>query len=255
MRITYKRKLKQVSGGLFNSFLDASIFSIAVFAQVRSLKPPWEIVAEALHATKMIRPINFKRSIYNAEHKGYLEKKKEYYEITALGRERLKKIMPAYEKKRPWDGKLYLITYDIPEKKRIYRDYLRIYLNKIACGMMQQSVWLTPYNPKAAIADFVKQRKLAGLILVSELKEGSYIGGKDALEVVAQVYHLKDLDNQYRDFCLRVDKKELAGEKLILKYLAILKKDPQIPFELLPTNWWGEDAHDFYQIAVRRMRN
>lgn len=41
--------------------------------------------------------------------------------------------------------------------------------------------------------------------------------------------------------------KKLTGVQLIINYLSILKKDPQLPFELIPDGWWGEVAYDIYK--------
>lgn len=201
----------------------------------------------------MIRPINFKRAIYCAKYKGYLERKEDYYQITELGRERLSQLIPTYETKRPWDGLLYLITYDIPEEKKRDRDYLRDYLKKLGCGMLQKSVWLTPYNPTGVLLEFIKEKKLTGLVLISELKEGGLIGGKNALEVVRKVYNLDEINSQYRHFCLEVDKRKIKGGAIILKYLSILKKDPQLPFELLSPDWWGEDAYEIFKREIKKI--
>lgn len=214
-----------------------------------------EAISKSIQAVKMTNPKTFKRAVYNAKYKGYLEKKEDYYKITALGEKRLKKILPRYEKDRPWDGKLYLITYDIPEDKKRERDYLRDYLKKLGCGRLQQSVWLTAYNPTKLISSYVGQRKLAGLVLVSDLKEGGFIGGKKAPEIVKGIYNLETLNDQYRQFCLQVENKKIKNQEIIIEYLSILKKDSQLPFELLPGGWWGEDAYLIYQKTLKNLKD
>ena len=49
--------------------------------------------------------------------------------------------------KRPkkWDGKWRLVIFDIPEKKRFFRDILRSHLKAIGFRMLQQSVFVFPY--------------------------------------------------------------------------------------------------------------
>ncbi len=119
--------------------------------------------------------------------------------------------------------------------------------------MLQKSVWLTPYNPKGVIVEFIKERKLAGLVLVSELREGSGIGGKDTLTVVAKVYGLEEINEKYRQFVKQVEFKRLKGSQLLVTYLSILKTDPQLPFGLLPPNWWGKEAHRLYEKETRNI--
>lgn len=212
-----------------------------------------EAVTKAIKATKIAHPRNFKRLIYKLKSRGYLERREDYLRITQLGKERLLRNLPKYEKERPWDGIIYLITYDIPEERKNECDFVRSYLQKLGCGMLQHSVWLTPYNPKKLIADLVKERKLVGLILVSELREGSNIGGQDIRRVIAKVYQLDKIEQEYRDFVRAAEAKKLAGAQLIMTYYSILKRDPQLPFELLSDSWWGEDAYEVYKKELRRL--
>jgi phenylacetic acid degradation operon negative regulatory protein len=253
MKISHKRRIQKISGGLFNNVLDLAIFSIAFVGHGQRGKLPWEAAALAFRSVSETRPRTYRRAIYNARHKGYLARKKDYYEITELGRQRLKKVLPSFEAKRPWDGKLYLVTYDIPESKKQERNYLRdLLLKKLGCGMLQKSVWMTPFNPTGVLVDFIKEKRLVGLVLVSELREGSFIGGKHPLEVVARVFQLERLNEKYRRFCLKVEEDKLKEKEVVIEFLSILKIDPQLPFELLPPNWWGGDAYRIYQKALKK---
>ena len=247
-----------MTSGLFHTLTDVCLFTIFLQAEVigtyRSRKDFFEAIFNAVQLTRITNAHNFKRLIHKLKYKGYLEKKKDYYKITQIGREKLNQTLPKYQKDRPWDGKLYLITYDIPEERKKDRDYLRRYLRKIGGGMLQHSVWLTPYNPKGLVVDFVRQTGLGGLILVSELKEGSGIGGRDIFQVVEEVYKLDKLNQEYWRFIERVEDKKLSGVELMMDYLAMLKKDPQLPFDLLPQDWFGDEAFDLYEKELIKMR-
>jgi len=250
MRVAYKRKLRKLTSGFFNSLTDFALFTVSIMSYGSRGRDPIQSISKSIHIVKLTNPKSLKRAIYSAKYKGYLEKKKDYFKITELGLKRLQKNLPTYEKVRPWDGVLYLITYDIPETKRKYRDYLRAYLTKLGCGLLQQSVWITPYNPKKLIVNFIKESSLYGLILVSELREGSSIGGKDIREVLEQIYKLKELNEKYRNFVNKVEKGKLKGLALILEYLSVLKNDSQLPFELMADNYWGEDAYNIYKKEI-----
>lgn len=56
-------------------------------------------------------------------------------------------------KKQKWDGRWRMIVFDIPEKKRKYRDYLRQMLKTLGFKELQKSTWVTPYP----IPDFLKE--------------------------------------------------------------------------------------------------
>lgn len=257
-RVSYKDEVKKLTWGLFHTLTDVCLFTIFFHLQSWQMyygkKSVEEAISEAIQATKILHAHNLSRLIYRLKSKGYLEKKRDYLEITKLGKERLNRVLPQYEEKRPWDGRLYLITYDIPEGKKRERDYLRDYLKRLGCGMLQKSVWLTPYNPKKLVVDFIKERRFgAGLVLVSELKEGSGIGGKDILTVIERVYGLGEINKRYQKFVAKIEAKELKGFPLLMTYLAILKKDPQLPFELLPPGWWGKKAYRFFRKEVKKI--
>jgi phenylacetic acid degradation operon negative regulatory protein len=61
--------------------------------------------------------------------------KLKYFQINK--RERLKKRK---------DGKWIMIIFDIPEKKRKWRDELRGFLYNLGFQVLQKSVWISPYN-------------------------------------------------------------------------------------------------------------
>jgi len=254
VKISYSRKLRKISSGLFGSLLDFSIFSIALLAQAPSKRSPIEIIDRSIRAVAAIRPVNFNRAVYNARHKGYLEKRKDAYRLTKLGRERLSRILPSYDAKRFWDGRLFLVIYDIPEDKKRIRDYLRDYLKRLGSALLQKSVWLTPYNPTILLTEFARKNKIKGLVLVSELKPEGLMGGKSFLEVIRRIYGLDLINDDYHNFCKEVEERKLTAQQIILEYLSILKRDPQLPFELLPGNWWGEDARGVYKKVIATFR-
>lgn len=250
----YKKKLNKITFGLFDTLIDVCLFGLYVTLQCGK-NELFDTIAKAIHLTKITHRKNFQRTIYFMKHKNYWMKKHDYLKITQLGRERLARALPKYEEKRPWDGILYLVTYDIPEQKRRHRDYLRDFLKQLKCGQLQKSVWLTPYSPRALIIDFVRERRLAGLVLVSELKEGSRIGGENLTKVLERLYKLDELNEQYSKFVCMADEKKLSGVKLLITYLSILKKDPQLPFELLGSNWMGVDAYEIYINELKKIKS
>lgn len=172
-------------------------------------------------------------------------------QITEAGRRRLKAVIPFYDGRRVWDGKLYLVTFDIPENRKYQREVLREYLKKIGCGMFQWSVWLTPYDPREVLRDFVFQSGLEGMVVVSDIGKDGSIGGEEIEYLVARVFKLNELNKRYVDFVARYGGLSGSREKLAFDFLPILKDDPQLPFALLPKDWLGEKA---YKIYLNNMR-
>lgn len=171
--------------------------------------------------------------------------------LTKVGLERVREILPKYRKERPWDGRLYFITYDVPESRRRDREVLRQLLRKISCGPLQQSVWVTPYNPKGFLEEIVREFGIIGDIIVSDTgKEGS-IGKTDFKELMRRVHNLGKINDQYAEYiemCKTGDFK--MREQAIFKFLSIVGNDPQLPYELLPEDWLGNKAHSFYEKFI-----
>lgn len=175
--------------------------------------------------------------------------------ITKLGIARIGAIIPTYHEDRPWDGHLYLVSYDIPAKPKRKRDLLREYLRRIGAVILQESLWLTPYNPRDIVDDFVNKQGIGGSILVSKLGTDGAIGKEKLEDLIRRVYRLDALNERYDEFLERYELqkklKSLFGMSTV--YLAILKDDPQLPFALLPNDFLGEKAHRLYQSLLKNI--
>ena len=92
---------------------------------------------------------------FNRLHKkGFIKKANNIYSITLIGKsealfsllvETRKSIQPEKSNKK-WDKKWRIIFFDIPEKKRRYRDELRRLLRVIGFKEFQKSIWIYPYE-------------------------------------------------------------------------------------------------------------
>ena len=174
--------------------------------------------------------------------------------ITKLGRERMSAIIPMYHKERPWDGHLYLVSYDIPAKPNHKRSMLREYLRRIGSVLLQESLWLTPYNPRDLIDDFTCEKEIGGSILVSKLGTDGAIGDETLPDLIARVYQLDALNRRYDEFIETYEnKKDVLPFKATIDYLTILKDDPQLPFSLEPKGFLGQKAHRLSQSITNTM--
>ncbi|OGG08898.1 hypothetical protein A2154_03860 [Candidatus Gottesmanbacteria bacterium RBG_16_43_7] len=190
-----------------------------------------------------------KRSVYSLASKGFIKRLRNRsrleFEITRLGKKRLTAIFPYYQSKRPWDGYLYLVSYDIPVKSNYQRNRLRTYLIKIGCALLQQSFWITPYNPTDILSEFSIKYHLPGTILVSKLGKDGSIGDEKIEDLVTRAYKLDEITELYQEFIDTYSNKIKPPniETTMLEYYKILKKDPQLPFELLPKNFPAQKAY------------
>lgn len=90
--------------------------------------------------------------------RGLLSNEKGTWSITPEGKEllqhkksQIKRYFPANTRTRSTPPKTMIIVFDIPEKERNYRDWLRGELISFGFEMIQRSVWFGPALPKEFI--------------------------------------------------------------------------------------------------------
>ena len=252
-----REKIVDLSCGVLASVIDFVLFALLYGAEAAGAGYSSPKVARAAERAfdqlerLAIDKETIKRAIWKATHKGLIrrqrKKDKTFWRITRAGKKRLSSLLPQYDEKRVWDGRIYLITYDIPEKRANDRDLLREFLKKIGCGMLQASVWLTPYNPKELLREFIEKRKLSGTVIISDIGKDGSVGEEDLDDLIRRVYNLDQLNDRYEDFIYQVKNRRLDKSQIAFQFLSILSGDPQLPFELLPYNWQGKKAYQLFK--------
>lgn len=175
-------------------------------------------------------------------------------EITKLGQERINTIFPIYRTKRPWDGHVYLISYDISEHSHATRNLLREYIKKTGGALLQESLWINPYNPKQLLEEFTASHKIEGSILVSKLGKDGAIGEESFHSLIKRIYHLDAIAKRYEYFIQNYQ--HIASPSLIaltFAYHSILKDDPQLPYPLLPKNFPSQKAYNLFTILTKNI--
>lgn len=211
-------------------------------------------------AYRMLDEVNYqtiKRATYRLIAKGLLNRLskggREELIITKFGRKRIEEIIPVYRDKRPWDGHLYLISYDIPKEANEARNLLREYIRRTGGALLQESLWINPYNPTQILADFVTEHEIQGSVLVSKLGKDGTIGEETLPELINRVYHLDDLSERYEAFIQTYPLHAPVKSKLMettVAYLSILKDDPQLPFPLESDDFAAARAHTHYLTLI-----
>ena len=210
----------------------------------------WKAEAKSHEVLSELNYKTLKRAAKHLKQKGLvktLKEKLELPDITEEGKEKIYRTIPKYNKRRLWDGIIYIITYDIPTKRNAQRNLLREFLRRIDCAPLQQSVWVTAYNPKKKIKDFVDEHNLQGFVVVSSLGKDGAIGDTQVSEIMREVYTLDNLNKRYKDFIVKAGMESQPKHSLVFSYLSILKQDPQLPYDLLPQKWLGTHAHEVFE--------
>lgn len=247
---------------IFSTVVDLSLW-IAVY--VASLGLPQSRYGTAfraqINADRFLSQWNYetiRRAIIHARRKKLLAPivrgRHALPEITQAGKQRLASIIPIYDEKRVWDGKMHLITYDVPETQATDRDQLRDYIRTIGAGRLQNSVWITPYNPIDTLRTFVGDHQLAGTVIVSDMGTDAAIGEEDVKSLVARVWRLDRINDRYAEWLSEAKRSGRLDHWMLVVFLSILKDDPQLPFSLLPSWWQGDFAYHRIHPNLRQIQ-
>ena len=254
--------VEKVSDGLFETITDVLLLSTYISLTHMTVRNAYQSYQAGKTAYRLLDEINYKtikRSVYNMVAKGFLrhvsKKGREELAITAFGRKRIEAVIPLYRINRPWDGHLYLISYDIPTRANDERNLLREYIRKTGGALLQESLWINPYNPTNILSDFVAQHDIRGSILVSKIGKDGVIGDEKLTDLLKKVYHLDDLALRYTSFLTAHKKRgrqEIHPIETVMSYLSILKTDPQLPFPLEPEDFPAARAYQLYLQLTKK---
>lgn len=246
-----KQIVLEATDGLLGSAVNTVLFWLyltgASFGKSKTSYGAHQMFREAHEALRDFNYESFKQIIKNLQKHGFIQKPKRYsafeITITKLGKERLDSLLSTYQPDRPWDGYVYLISYDIPENKHRSRDLLREYLRRLGCALLQESLWITPYNPRKLIDEFTGEHGIDGTILISRLGHDGAVGLESFEQLLERVYGLRKLNERYEEFLKEARTRSFQPFQLVVRYQSILKDDPQLPFALLPSWWKGDEAY------------
>lgn len=103
----------------------------------------------------------------NLEQRGYVRRiagvgRDGRYCLTQKGKRRVIKIQlrDHLSQRRTWDGKWRVLIFDVPERRRSARDFLRRELRLLGFKQLHRSVWVTPYDMPPAFRELLKESRL-----------------------------------------------------------------------------------------------
>ncbi len=257
-----KEIIKKLSSGVVGTLVDILIWQVALVGASVGKTGPRGMYEAFSEANQILEGFNhhtlavtwhqlFKKNLLTYKRRENLFTP----QITEYGRKRLSETIPCYRKTRPWDGKIYLITYDIPEVAKIRRDRFRRFLSQINSRSLAESTYINIYNPRQLITGFISERKIPGTIIVSDIGKDGGVGEMTIQDLLVKLYYLEDLNDRYDRFIKNTKNKSLPLINLLFEYLSILKDDPQLPFKILPKGWSGDIAHAQYITLQKRYIN
>ena len=199
-------------------------------------------------------------SVFRLAKDGWLQSnqvgRRSYYSLTDEGRERFEQATHRIygEPTTDWDGKwclLLLSALGAQDKERVRKE-----VGWLGFGAMSANVLAHPTPDMPDLDITLRRLKLAEDVVVMSAET---LRSDAAMRRLAQSgWNLNDIDSRYENFVTmfrpvlatlrktrNVQPKTafLLRTLLIQEYRKVLLRDPQLPSELLPTNWHGTPAY------------
>jgi phenylacetic acid degradation operon negative regulatory protein len=162
-----------------------------------------------------------------------------------------------------WDGKWCLLTYSIPEKKRSLRNKLREKLTWLGYAPLNNATWISPRILRHKLEDLLDSLKIRDYV---EIFCAEHLGFSSNQEVVDRCWDLEGLNQTYADFIAKyepllnehktrlaegngLDPSECFVQRFMLvhEYRSFPYVDPNLPTELLPNDWLGDQAIQLFR--------
>lgn len=159
----------------------------------------------------------------------------------------------------PWRSRWHMVIYSVPEAERAVREELRKELAWLGFGPLASSTWISPHDRLGQVEERFADRPAIRLDLLTCESSGL---SKDR-EMAGRCWDLEALNADYGEL-LRTYRPRMAGYRtarrsgadalveslrLIHDYRRFPFRDPDLPEQLLPAGWKGQDAHRLFLEA------
>lgn len=233
------------------------------------LRDPFQLVSKSYEnmygwVPRQYRRHNFMHLVWRNIKTGYIEKIEKqgeiYIRLTSQGNKKITRDFPLLSlQKRKWDGKWRVVIFDIEEVNRNARDDLRKKLKELGFGMIQKSVFISPHNVIKDMLEFIENMGLNDVVYTFE---ASNLATGDVKELANRIWNLDTLNQKYKEIIGKIEDSHLTithdrvkmlndenkknkarlVRELREKYLLIALRDPFLPKDLLPSDWFGYEA-------------
>ncbi len=213
-------------GGLFSSYYQNTFGYIPA----RFKKPQ---LAKTIY--RLIKEKNLKKTV---------AKKTSIFTLTKIGYQKLKRKFPhLFLTTKRWSNSLHLIVFDIKEKDRNKRDFLRYRLKEYGYYQLQKSVWVSFHPFPDKIKRIIKESEVGDQVIF--LKTNS-LETKNIQELIGKIFNLKKLTAKYQKLLDNLknlksnsilktysDRKHF-WEKLKNEIITLFASTPSLPKKFLP---------------------
>jgi len=161
-----------------------------------------------------------------------------------------------------WDGNWHLVVYSLPEKMRRLRRSLRQSLAWLGYASLAPGTWISPHNRRNEVENMCEE---LGIQQFVEQFSGPHFGHTSDQELMGRCWELSRLEAQYRNFITTYQKEyknRQSGKNknnhldpkdsfvrrywLTHEFQSFPLKDPNLPTNLLPSDWVGIIARKLF---------
>ncbi|MBI4674267.1 MAG: phenylacetic acid degradation operon negative regulatory protein PaaX [Chloroflexi bacterium] len=190
-----------------------------------------------------------------------------FYALTAQAQQMLDegaaRIFQPPANSAPWDHSWHLVTYSIPEDQREARDTFRRELMWHGYGMLANTVWISAHRQQEQIAQLVARLNLQPYVQTFTATLEGFVSEQD---IVVRSWDLQAINAGYQEFIAKhrtlfddCQQRLQAGDalneaecfvrrfNLIHDYRRFPFRDPHLPIELVPPDWCGVQAANFFR--------
>lgn len=160
----------------------------------------------------------------------------------------------------PWDGQWSLVIYNVPEKERQVRQWLRTRLQWLGFGPLAPATWVSPHDRLDEVQETITAADVEAQVDLLTASMGSLARDRELarrcwdLEAVAGAY--AGFVDRYQPRIDRYERQELHGADALVEHIELVHDyrkfpfdDPDLPRELLPSDWVGTTAHTTFLQA------
>ncbi len=199
-------------------------------------------------------------SLGRLEGLGYIERIKregqDLFQLTDIGDAILDTTLSYLPKNtHTWDEHWHLILFDIPEAHRSMRQLFRLKLMDLGARILHASIWITPYR---AIVDrfnvVLSDMKIPKNVTLHTFEVTS---SDITPEEVEKLWQLHSLSRDYKAFFTQLEKEiktfrpsaetTFRAKCLIYRLAQLCKRDPRLPASMMPPQWIGFQASNWYE--------
>jgi len=240
--------------------------SLAAFADLFEGELPGTWFVAALsplgHSPEAIRQTLFRltgRSVLKARRAG----RAKYYRCSSSSRTEihagLEKIFR--DPQRHWDGNWTLVHYTFADADRTDRDRVRDMLKAMGFAPLGIGLFVHPRDQTEPLEQSISEMGVESHV---QIFRSTRRGTEDNPAFIRSLWNLDDLGERYRAFSTRFEslsrhRELMTGENafalrfhVVIEFLRVAWDDPDLPPDLLPDHWHGDQARQLARNLYRQ---